>query len=154
MAERRVDLRCKLVRPGMEGGDYRPRYATPGAAGLDLAAALEQPVDLHPGETVRIPTGVAVQLPDHGYAALIFPRSGIAAEHGITLVNAVGVVDADYTGEILCPVINLGNGVYTIRPGDRIAQLVVVPVARARVSLVPELDATDRGDGGFGSTGR
>lgn len=152
--ERKVNLRCKLVRPEVTGPHAAPAYATPGAAGLDLAAALEAPVDLAPGETALLPTGLAIQLPGRDYAALIFPRSGLAARHGVTLVNAVGVVDADYTGEVFCPVINLGRQVYTIRPGDRIAQLVVVPVARAGVSLVTALAPTTRGEGGFGSTGR
>lgn len=149
-----ITLRCKLVRPEIAGCDFKPRYATSGSAGMDLYAALERPVVLHPGETVRIPTGMAIQLPDSGYAALVFPRSGIAANHGITLVNAVGVVDSDYTGEVLCPIINLSNQAYAIRPGDRIAQLVVIPVARVAVDLVSELERTERGDGGFGSTGR
>ncbi len=149
-----ITLRCKLVRPETAGGGLVPHYATSGSAGMDLCAAIDEPIVLHPGDTVRIPTGVAVQLPDSGYAALVFPRSGIAANHGITLVNAVGVVDSDYTGEVLCPIINLSNKAYTIRPGDRIAQLVVIPVARVALALVSELDQTERGDGGFGSTGR
>lgn len=149
-----VTLLCKLVRPELKGVDLKLRYATSGSAGMDLSAALEEPLVVQPGETVRLPTGIAVQLPDSGYAALVFPRSGIASKHGITLVNAVGVVDSDYTGEVSCPIINLGREAYTIRPGDRIAQLVVIPVARVAVTMVPELARTDRGDGGFGSTGR
>ncbi|MDQ7790832.1 MAG: dUTP diphosphatase [Clostridia bacterium] len=151
--EKQVTIKCRMVRdPGTSVTE--PRYATSGSAGMDLAACLDKPVTLAPGEIVKIGTGIAIQLPDQNYAAMVFPRSGNAARHGITLANAVGVVDSDYTGEILCPVINLSKEPYTINPGDRIAQLVIVPITIARLEYVTELDATKRGDRGFGSTGR
>jgi len=151
--ERPVTVKCRRVRDA-GGALTEPRYATPGSAGMDLAACLDQPVVLAPGDILKVGTGIAIQLPSQDYAALVFPRSGNAARHGITLVNAVGLIDSDYTGEIFCPVINLGNNPYLISPGDRIAQLVIVPITVARLEFVSELDASERGDGGFGSTGR
>ncbi|HEY8552853.1 MAG TPA: dUTP diphosphatase [Thermaerobacter sp.] len=130
-----------------------PVYATELAAGCDLAAALDAPVEVPPGGTCRIPTGLAIALPP-GYEAQVRPRSGLAARHGLTVLNAPGTVDADYRGEIQVLLVNLGQETVRIEPGDRIAQLVVAPVARARFVEVQALPPTARGEGGFGSTGR
>ncbi|MEQ9332140.1 dUTP diphosphatase [Thalassobaculum sp.] len=129
-----------------------PAYETEGAAGMDLRAALEAPVVLAPGERAAVPTGIAVALPA-GYEAQVRARSGLARRHGIAMVNAPGTVDSDYRGEILVLLVNLGREPFTVARGDRIAQMVVAPVARVAWEEVPTLDATDRGAGGFGSTG-
>ncbi len=135
--------------------DFRlPNYQSEGAAGMDLHACLSEPLTLKPRIPEIVPTGIAVALPSAEYVALVFARSGLAARHGIALSNGVGVVDSDYRGEILVGLINLTDEPYTVHPGDRIAQLVVAPVCRARILRVAELDGTERGSGGFGSTGQ
>lgn len=131
-----------------------PAYATSGAAGMDLRACLDEPVELAPGQRRLIPTGIAIALPDARFVGLVFARSGLAARHGVSLANGVGVIDSDYRGEIRCALVNGGSEPFTVRPGDRIAQLVVVPVARVAWREVPELESSERGEGGFGSTGR
>ena len=130
-----------------------PFYATPGSAAMDLHACLDEPVTIAPGELVSLPTGIAIALPSAGYAALVFARSGLGVKHGIALSNGVGVIDSDYRGEIQVGLTNLSRVPYTISPGDRIAQLAVVPVVQARLMPVEDLDETGRGSGGFGSTG-
>ena len=130
-----------------------PRYMTAHAAGLDLSAALDRPIELAPGQRAAIPTGLAIKLPD-GYEAQVRPRSGLAREHGVTLVNSPGTIDSDYTGELVVLVINHGERAVRIEPGHRIAQIVVAPVVQAELVEVSELPATARGAGGFGSTGR
>lgn len=130
-----------------------PRYMTAHAAGLDLSAALDAPIELRPGQRAPVPTGLAIKLPE-GYEAQVRPRSGLAREHGITLVNSPGTIDADYTGPLVVLVINHGEHAVRIEPGQRIAQLVVAPVVQAELAEVDELPATARGAGGFGSTGR
>jgi dUTP pyrophosphatase len=130
-----------------------PRYMTAHAAGLDLSAALDRPIDIAVGQRTAIPTGLAIKLPD-GYEAQVRPRSGLARDHGVTLVNSPGTIDSDYTGEIVVLVINHGDRAVRIEPGQRIAQLVVAPVVQAELDEVSELPATARGAGGFGSTGR
>ena len=130
-----------------------PRYMTAHAAGLDLSAALDAPIELRPGQRTAIPTGLAIKLPD-GYEAQVRPRSGLAREHGVTLVNSPGTIDADYTGPLVILVINHGEHAVRIEPGQRIAQLVVAPAVQAELAEVDELPATARGAGGFGSTGR
>jgi dUTP pyrophosphatase len=130
-----------------------PRYMTAGAAGLDLSAALDQPVEIAAGKRAAIPTGLAIKLPD-GYEAQVRPRSGLARDHGVALVNSPGTIDSDYTGEIVVLVINHGDRAVRIEPGQRIAQLVIAPVVQAELVEVGELPATVRGAGGFGSTGR
>ncbi len=130
-----------------------PRYMTAHAAGLDLSAALDQPLEIAAGQRVAIPTGLAIKLPD-GYEAQVRPRSGLARDHGIALVNSPGTIDADYVGELVVLVINHGDRAVRIEPGQRIAQLVVAPVVQAELVEVSELPATARGAGGFGSTGR
>ena len=129
-----------------------PRYATDGSLGMDLSAALSEPVVIKPGESVAVPTGIAIQIPD-GWGAFVFPRSGLSLKSGITMCNCVGVIDTDYTGELKAAVINVSDKEFTVNSGDRIAQLVFLPVEKARLVSAEELDNTDRGDGGFGSTG-
>ncbi|MEQ8396241.1 dUTP diphosphatase [Thalassobaculum sp.] len=129
-----------------------PAYETPGAAGMDLRAAVDGPVTLAPGERTAVPTGIAIALPT-GYEAQVRARSGLARRHGIAMVNAPGTVDSDYRGELQVLLINLGQEPFTLARGDRIAQMVVAPVARASLAEVDTLDETTRGAGGFGSTG-
>ena len=131
-----------------------PHRATSGSAGLDLCACIDEPVTLEGGDTAVIPTGIAIALPSADYGAFVFPRSGIAVKHGIGLLNSVGVIDSDYRGEIMVGVINQVKEAYTIQPGERIAQMVIMPVSMMPVEKVTELDDTDRGAGGFGSTGK
>lgn len=130
-----------------------PRYMTAHAAGLDLHAALDESIELAPGRRAAIATGLAIKLPE-GYEAQVRPRSGLARDHGVTLVNSPGTIDADYTGPLIVLVINHGDRPVRIAPGDRIAQLVIAPVVQAELSEVDELPVTARGAGGFGSTGR
>ena len=130
-----------------------PVYATPGAAAADLHALLEEPLTLEPGDRALVPTGLAIQLPGADYVALIFARSGLAIKHGIALSNSVGVVDSDYRGEVKVGLVNLGKEAYTVQPGERIAQMMIAPVALAAFVPAEQLDDTDRGEGGFGSTG-
>lgn len=130
-----------------------PQYQSAHAAGMDLHAAIESPVPLRPHEIAMIPTGLAVEIPV-GYEAQIRPRSGLSCRHGITVPNAPGTIDADYRGEVKIALINLSTADFTIEPGMRVAQMVIAPVARARVSVVDQLSETARGAGGFGSTGR
>ncbi len=131
-----------------------PTRGTEGSAGLDLCACIDDSITLNCGDTALIPTGIAIALPSADYGAFVFPRSGIAVKHGIGLLNSVGVIDSDYRGEIMVGVINQKRESYTIEPGERIAQMVIMPVSMMPVIEVQELDATDRGIGGFGSTGR
>ncbi len=130
-----------------------PHYATPGAAGLDLRACIEAPMKLHPGDTILVPTGMAIHLADPGLAALILPRSGLGHKHGIVLGNLVGLIDSDYQGEIFVSTWNRGKETFTLNPLDRLAQLMVVPVLQVGFNFVDEFDASHRGQGGFGSTG-
>lgn len=130
-----------------------PKRATGGSAGLDLCACIDAPITLNGGETALIPTGLAIELPSAQYGAFVFARSGLAIKHGIGLLNAVGVIDSDYRGEIKVGVINQIGEAYTIEPGERVAQMVVMPVSMMPVEEVETLGETDRGAGGFGSTG-
>lgn len=130
-----------------------PCRATSGSAGLDLCACTDEPITLNVGERLTVPTGIAVGVPN-GYASFVFARSGLGIRRGICLSNGVGVIDSDYTGELQVGLINLGSEAYTIQPGERIAQLVVMPVCMPEPVLTQELEETQRGDGGFGSTGR
>ncbi len=131
-----------------------PTRGTGGSAGLDLCACIDESITLNCGDTALIPTGIAIALPSSEYGAFIFPRSGIAVKHGIGLLNSVGVVDSDYRGEIMVGVINQKRESYTIESGERIAQMVIMPVSMMPVEETEELDNTDRGQGGFGSTGK
>lgn len=131
-----------------------PAYATPGAAGLDLRALLDAPLVLEPGQTTLIKTGLAIHIGNPHFAAIILPRSGLGHKHGIVLGNGTGLIDSDYQGELMVSCWNRGNVAFTINPGERIAQLVIVPVLQAQFEVVTEFhDASDRGAGGFGSTG-
>ncbi len=131
-----------------------PRYATAGAAGLDLRACVNAPLTLQPGDSQLVPSGIAIHLGDPGYAAVVLPRSGLGSTHGIVLGNLVGLIDSDYQGEVLVSVWNRGRNAFTIQPMDRIAQLVVVPVVQVELQVVEEFSASARGAAGFGSTGR
>lgn len=148
-----MTLKLKAVSPKLGKELPWPSRATEGSAGLDLAACIDRDVTIAPRQLVRIPTGVAIALPGPEYVALVFARSGLGIKHGIALSNGVGVIDSDYRGELQVGLTNLSDTPYTIRPGDRIAQLVVTPVVLPRVEIVEELEDTGRGTGGFGSTG-
>ncbi|WP_184195393.1 dUTP diphosphatase [Chitinimonas taiwanensis] len=134
--------------------DQPPAYATSGSAGLDLRACLEAPLSLVPGATALIPTGIAMHLADPGMAAMILPRSGLGHKHGIVLGNLVGLIDSDYQGQIFVSVWNRGNEAFLIQPLERIAQLVVVPVLQLGFNVVDSFAQSERGEGGFGSTGK
>jgi dUTP pyrophosphatase len=134
--------------------DSLPHYATPGAAGLDLRACTQGPVTLAPGQTELVPSGIAIHLADPDYAAMILPRSGLGHKHGIVLGNLVGLIDSDYQGQIMVSVWNRGQASFTIQPLERIAQLVIVPVLQVEFNVVEDFAASDRGAGGFGSTGK
>lgn len=134
--------------------DRLPAYATPGSAGLDLRACLDAPLTLTPGQTELLPTGLAIHVADPSYAALILPRSGLGHKHGIVLGNLVGLIDSDYQGQLMVSCWNRGASAFTIEPFERIAQLVLVPVVQAQFEVVDAFDTSERGAGGFGSTGR
>ena len=136
----------------LENNRVLPEYKTEGAAGMDLCAAIDEPVVLKPLERKLIPTGLKIEL-EHGYEAQIRPRSGLSIKHGITLINCVGTIDEDYRGEVCVPVVNISNEEYTIQPDERIAQMVIAKVEQAMIEVVTELSSTQRGAGGFGSTG-
>lgn len=147
-----VDL--KILDPRLGDAIPLPTYATNGSAGLDLRAALKEDVSLAPGDTTLIPTGLSLYLKDPKYAAMILPRSGLGHKHGIVLGNLVGLIDSDYQGEIMVSCWNRGNDHFTINIGERIAQLVIVPVAQVQFNVVKDFEDTERGEGGFGHTGR
>jgi dUTP pyrophosphatase len=134
--------------------DQLPQYATPGSAGLDLRACIAAPMILKSGETNLVPSGIAIHIADSGYAALVLPRSGLGHKHGIVLGNLVGLIDSDYQGQIFVSVWNRGHTEFTMQPMERIAQLIVVPVAQVEFNIVDEFSASARGEGGFGSTGK
>jgi len=131
-----------------------PHYGTPGAAGLDLRACLDAPLELRPGDSQLVPSGIAIHIGDPGYAAVVLPRSGLGAKHGIVLGNLVGLIDSDYQGQVFVSVWNRSGAAFTIQPMDRIAQLVVVPVQQVEFNVVEEFQSSSRGAGGFGSTGK
>ena len=134
--------------------DQLPHYATPGSAGLDLRACIDAAITVNPGETHLVPTGMAIHLGDPGYAALILPRSGLGHKHGIVLGNLVGLIDSDYQGQLMVSAWNRGHEAFELAPMERLAQLVIVPVVRAEFNVVDDFEASARGAGGFGSTGR
>jgi dUTP diphosphatase len=131
-----------------------PAYATTGSAGLDLRACLDEPLTLKPGETALVPTGLAIHVADPGYAALILPRSGLGHKHGIVLGNLVGLIDSDYQGQLMISTWNRGETTFVLNPMERLAQLVIVPVVQAHFNIVDDFAESDRGAGGFGSTGK
>ncbi len=146
-----MHIDVKIINPLIK--DQLPHYATAGSAGLDLRACISDKIILEPGQTVLIPTGLAIHLADANYAAMILPRSGLGHKHGVVLGNLVGLIDSDYQGELMVSTWNRGNTAFTIEPFERIAQMVIVPVVQAQFNLVEDFDASDRGAGGFGSTG-
>ena len=147
-----IDVRILDPRLGSEFP--LPEYATEGSAGMDLRALPEQTIELAPGETELLPTGMAIHLADPGLAAVILPRSGLGHKHGIVLGNLVGLIDSDYQGQLFVSCWNRGSETFTINPGDRIAQLVIVPVVQASLRVVDDFESSERGAGGFGHTGR
>ena len=146
-------LEVRILDPRVGRDMELPRRATSGSAGLDLRACLDAPLTLEPGKTELVPTGIAINLRDPGLAAVLLPRSGLGHKHGIVLGNLVGLIDSDYQGQVMVSVWNRGELAYTIQPGERIAQLVVVPVVQVELEVVEDFEATSRGAGGFGSTG-
>ena len=147
-----LSIDYKILNPLIK--EHIPTYASEGSAGLDLRACINDPVVINPGETELIPTGISIFIKDSGYAGLILPRSGLGHKHGIVLGNLVGLIDSDYQGELFISTWNRGTSSFTINTLDRIAQLVIVPVSQASFNLVSDYAKSDRGDGGFGSTGK
>jgi dUTP pyrophosphatase len=145
-------LDVKILDPRIK--DLLPAYGTAGSAGLDLRAALREPLTIAPGSTHLIPTGLAIHIGDPAYAAMILPRSGLGHKHGIVLGNLVGLIDSDYQGELMISTWNRGQTEFVMQPMERLAQLVIVPVLQVELNVVEDFDASDRGAGGFGSTGK
>ena len=154
MTRRLAPLRVRIIDPRLGAEFPLPQYATAGSAGLDLRACLEKPLELAPGRAELIPTGLAIYLEDPGLAAMVLPRSGLGHRHGIVLGNLVGLIDSDYQGELMVSCWNRGQEPFTLKPGERIAQLVVVPVVQVELEIVANFEATARGAGGFGHSGR
>ncbi|MGP4132387.1 dUTP diphosphatase [Pantoea tagorei] len=149
---KKIDVKILDARVGAEFP--LPAYATSGSAGLDLRACLDSALEIAPGMTTLVPTGLAIHIGDPGLAAVILPRSGLGHKHGIVLGNLVGLIDSDYQGQLMVSVWNRGQQSFTLQPGDRLAQLVFVPVVQAEFNLVEDFDASTRGEGGFGHSGR
>ena len=147
-----MQIDVKILDPRIK--EMMPAYQTAGSAGLDLRAMLDEPLTLQPGETKLIKTGLAIHLADSNYAALILPRSGLGHKHGIVLGNLVGLIDSDYQGELMISTWNRSQTPFTIEPMERIAQLVIVPVVQMQMNIVQDFETSDRGTGGFGSTGK
>ncbi len=148
------NIEVKILNPRIGNEIPLPTYATPGSAGMDLRVCLEQPLTIAPGETHLLPTGLAMHISDPGLAATILPRSGLGHKHGIVLGNLVGLIDSDYQGELMISCWNRGSDSFTIQPGERVAQLVIVPVVQAALTVVEEFDTSERGEGGFGHSGK
>jgi len=147
-------LRIRILDPRLGREIALPKRASTGSAGLDLRACLDAPMMLEPGQTHLVPTGIAIHLEDPGLAAVLLPRSGLGHQHGIVLGNLVGLIDSDYQGQVMISVWNRGDHPFTIAPGERIAQMIVVPVVQVELEIVPEFEESARGAGGFGSSGR
>lgn len=147
-------LAVKLLDPRLGNEFPLPSYATEGSAGMDLRALLDAPLTLQPGETQLVKTGLAIHIADPGLAGMILPRSGLGHKHGIVLGNLVGLIDSDYQGELMISVWNRGHNPFTLEPGERLAQYVLVPVVQAQLEVVEEFNNSQRGTGGFGSSGR
>jgi dUTP pyrophosphatase len=145
-------LDVKILDPRIR--DNLPHYASAGAAGLDLRACIDAPIELKPGATELVPSGIAIHLTDPGLAAIVLPRSGLGHKHGIVLGNLVGLIDSDYQGQVFVSLWNRGDHAFTLNPLERIAQLVVVPVLQVQLNVVDDFEASERGAGGFGSTGK
>ena len=142
----------KILDPRMK--DLLPAYATPGSAGLDLRACIDAPLTIEPGQTVLVPTGLAIHVADPGYAAMILPRSGLGHKNGIVLGNLVGLIDSDYQGQLMVSTWNRGHASFMLQPMDRLAQLIIVPVLQVSFNVVDDFASSERGAGGFGSTGK
>ncbi|TAL83678.1 MAG: dUTP diphosphatase [Rhodanobacter sp.] len=148
-----IDIELKILDPRLGDSIALPEAATAGSAGMDLRAAIAAPLTLAPGESALVPSGMAIHIGDPGWCALIVPRSGLGHKYGLVMGNLVGVIDADYQGPLMISCWNRGNRPYTLAVGDRIAQLLLVPVGRPRLNVVNDFAPSERGDGGFGSTG-
>ena len=149
-----MELKIKPLSPLLGKEIEYPAYATDGSAGMDLRACIDAPVTIPAGERGLIPTGLAIALPGPEWVALVYARSGLAIKHGLSPAHCVGVIDSDYRGQVHVGLHNLSGEPYTVQPGDRVAQLVIMPVAQANITVTDTLDDTERGAGGFGSTGR
>ena len=149
-----MELKIMPLSPKIGKEIPLPAFATPGSAAMDLCACIDEPITLQPHERRLIPNGISIALPGPEYVALVFARSGLASKKGIAMANGVGVIDSDYRGPLMAAIINQSDEPYTIQPGDRICQLMIVPVVQPAITVVNELDETARGTGGFGSTGR
>lgn len=147
-------IKLKVLDPRIGTEFPLPAYATDGAAGMDIRACIDGPVTLEPGDTHLVPTGIAIHIDDPGLAAVLLPRSGLGHKHGIVLGNLTGLIDSDYQGQLFVSCWNRGKDAFTIEPGERIAQMVIVPVVQARFEIVDEFKASARAAGGFGSSGR
>ncbi len=147
------DIQLKILDPRVGKDLDLPAYATEGSAGLDLRACIDEPLAVQPGETHLVPTGFAMHINDPGLAAVLLPRSGLGHKHGLVLGNLTGLIDSDYQGQVFVSCWNRGGKTYTIEPGERICQMVFVPVVQARFNVVDEFDTSDRGEGGFGHSG-
>jgi len=147
-------IQLKILDPRLGGEFPLPHYATDGSAGMDLRACIDEALEMAPGETQLIPTGMAIHVEDPNLAAILLPRSGLGHKHGIVLGNLVGLIDSDYQGQVFVSCWNRGNESFTVKPGERIAQMVVIPVVHADFEIVEEFVASERGAGGFGHTGR
>jgi dUTP pyrophosphatase len=147
-------IKLKILDPRLGTEFPLPEYATEGSAGVDMRACVEAPIDVAPGETVLIPTGMAIHIGDPSLAAVLLPRSGLGHKHGIVLGNLVGLIDSDYQGQVFVSCWNRGDTTFTVQPGERLAQMVLVPVVHARFEVVDDFESTKRGAGGFGHSGR
>ena len=148
---KKIDV--KILDQRIRGEFGLPKYATPGSAGLDLCACIDEPLELKAGGTELIPTGIAIHIADPGYAVMLIPRSGMGHKHGIVLGNLTGLIDSDYQGQLFVSCWNRSGSSFTLNPGDRIAQMVMVPVVQAEFNVVESFEVSDRAEGGFGSTG-
>jgi dUTP pyrophosphatase len=146
-------IELKILDPKVGDSIPLPHYATEGSAGLDMRACIDEPLTVSPGETILVPTGLAIHISDPGLAAVLWPRSGLGHKHGLVLGNLTGLIDSDYQGQVFISCWNRGSKAYEIQPGERIAQMVFVPVEQVEFSVVDEFDVSNRGDGGFGHSG-
>ena len=147
-------IQLRILDPRLGNEFPLPHYATDGSAGMDMRACLDGPLELGPGDTHLIPTGLAIHVADTGLAAVLLPRSGLGHKHGVVLGNLVGLIDSDYQGQVFVSCWNRGKKTFTVEPGERVAQMVIVPVVRAEFEIVDDFDTSERGAGGFGHTGR
>ena len=147
-------IQLKILDPRLGNEFPLPHYATDGSAGMDMRACLDEPLELAPGDTHLIPTGLAIHVADTGLAAILLPRSGLGHKHGVVLGNLVGLIDSDYKGQVFVSCWNRGKKTFIVEPGERVAQMVIVPVVRAEFEIVEDFDTSERGAGGFGHTGR